>query len=420
MGEDLSYGNEEALSGRGSFLAAQVRSELLTRFPLEQIREMTIVDVGCYDGWLLCQLEDLPFAKLVGVEPRQKNIDKGNVIREILGIKTRCEFRQGAIENLDEILEGEAADIVVCTGLFHHLTSPADGVTALRKICRKFLFLETICFPTGIEDTRLRDALELKDLPYFFYDHGFGVTGHKLESGYYDGSATQLSVVSLPSVNALALFLQVGDFENVTVSVDPDTYSRAVPTEGRNFSAVCITASPRMPSRDAERWVLEYEGGLLQALLPFAVIQQLYELHCLNKQVTHNEPLVDIISETISCSESELGPLKVELKERFSDRYILEILKNIRYAPCEKISLEYGKTLISMGNYSEGEHVLFGITRRLNADWRAVYRAFCLISWSARARKDVSASERYASLCQLANPQFPQQLINSDVHYWSG
>lgn len=247
------------------------------------------------------------------------------------------------------------------------------------------------------------------------------MTGHKLESGYYDGSATQLSVVSLPSVNALKLFLQASDFENVAVSVDPDTYSRAVPTEGRNFSAVCITASPRVPNEDTYGWVLEYEGGLLRTLLPLAIIKELYELHCLHRQVTDKEKIVNLIYETITCSETTLGPLRAELKERFSDPYTFEILKNMRYAPYEKISLEYGKTLMStlmsMGNYSEGEHVLFGITRRLNSDWRAVYRAFCLISWSARVKGDTDMSARYASLCQLANPQFPLELINNDVGF---
>jgi hypothetical protein len=65
-----------------------------------------------------------------------------------------------------------------------HLSSTAGGVAALHAICSKFLFLETICFPAALEDYRLQEVLELKDLPYFFGNKSFGVTGHKLESGY--------------------------------------------------------------------------------------------------------------------------------------------------------------------------------------------------------------------------------------------
>ena len=40
---------------------------------------MSIADIGCYDGWILHELSDLPFKRMVGIEPRQKNIDKGNI-----------------------------------------------------------------------------------------------------------------------------------------------------------------------------------------------------------------------------------------------------------------------------------------------------------------------------------------------------
>ena len=44
---------------------------------------MKILDVGCNDGWILHQLSDLPFKKLVGIEPRKKNIEKGKLARKI-------------------------------------------------------------------------------------------------------------------------------------------------------------------------------------------------------------------------------------------------------------------------------------------------------------------------------------------------
>jgi len=67
-GTSVAVGNEEALAGRGAFMAAHIKGAILARFTPDQLRGMTLVDVGCYDGWLTCQLEDLPFARLIGIE----------------------------------------------------------------------------------------------------------------------------------------------------------------------------------------------------------------------------------------------------------------------------------------------------------------------------------------------------------------
>lgn len=415
VGQELAVGNEEALAGRGAFLASHIRRAILEKFTIEQIRGMTLVDVGCYDGWLICQLEDLPFNRMIGVEPRKKNLDKGRVIRQLLGIETRCEFRQGSIENLDEVLDGVQADVVTCTGLFHHLTSTADGVAALRAICQQLLFLETICFPAALEDERLQKCMELKDLPYFFGNKEFGVTGHKLESGYYDGSATRMSVVSLPSVSALRMFLHVGGFKDIREVVDPDAYARAVAGEGRCFSAVCMTATPRQGTDNSSFWVSEYEGGLLRTLLPLDVARALYRAYCLREEGGEMPELAKLASGMISGSGKEQEHARSLLQDKAPDSYTFEIYKNLRYAPHDKIALEYGKCLVASGNYEAGEQVLLRVTRRINADWRAVYRSFCVIAWSARARGNAIAAARYEELCRIANPQYPEMTLLGGV-----
>ena len=43
-----------------------------------EIKDFSILDIGCNDGWVLHQLSDLPFKKMVGIEPREKNIEKGD------------------------------------------------------------------------------------------------------------------------------------------------------------------------------------------------------------------------------------------------------------------------------------------------------------------------------------------------------
>lgn len=414
-GRELAIGNEEALAGRGEFLAALIRRTILDKFTVDQIRNMTLVDVGCYDGWLICQLEDLPFARMIGIEPRNKNLDKGRMIRQLLGIETRCEFRQGSIESLEQTLGTDQADVVMCTGLFHHLSSTADGVAALHSVCRKFLFLETICFPAALEDDRLQAALELKDLPYFFGNKTFGVTGHKFESGYYDGSATEMSVVSLPSIEALKMFLEVGGFTDIKVEADPVAYSKAVHGGYRSFSAVCLTASPGTGTFDVARWVADYEGGLVRTLLPIEVAHSLYRIYCLREEFSSSLQLIAIARNLIAESGSEYDQALELLKQQAISIYAKELFKNLRYAPHDKVALEYGKCLLAAGHFKEAEQVLFRITQRLNADWRSVYRAFCIIAWSCRERGDAPAANRYEELCRIANPHFPAMLLSGSM-----
>lgn len=68
------------------------------------------------------------------------------------------------------------------------------------------------------------------------------------------------------------------------------------------------------------------------------------------------------------------------LAGKFPDRYAFEIVKNFRFAPADKIALEYGKVLLAAGRRDDAEAALVRITRHLNANWRAVYRAFCILS----------------------------------------
>jgi hypothetical protein len=54
---------EEVLAGRADFLISKIREVVSKNFFVAQIRKMSIVDIGCYDGYILQQLTDLPFKK---------------------------------------------------------------------------------------------------------------------------------------------------------------------------------------------------------------------------------------------------------------------------------------------------------------------------------------------------------------------
>ncbi|MBI4575133.1 MAG: class I SAM-dependent methyltransferase [Planctomycetes bacterium] len=398
---------EEQLAGRGHFLVERIREVIARHFPGDGLRSCSILDVGCYDGWILHRLSDLPFGRMVGIEPRAKNIEKGRRVREILGIPTRVEFRVGDLDSLGD----ERFDIVLCLGVLHHLESIPTALRRLRSVCRRLLFLETLCIPSKRLTRGIRRDLELKDLVYFYKDKVFGITGQKLETSYYDGSARALAVVSIPSMESLRMYLDVAGFESVETVVDPERYGATLFKGDRRIHDVCMSArvgeDEGRPRSEEASWVRQYEGGLMRTLLPRPHTRLLYERFCLARR----PPIVPLFCRIASSYIRSTGwrtAMLRSLGDRWlADRYAREIFKNLRYAAVDKLGLEYGKELYRQGMYAQAVEVLQGVTRRLNADWRSVYRAFFLLSRLHDRMGIPEGRDRYRGLCQTSNPQFP-------------
>lgn len=235
----ICISNEERLSGRGEFLVETIRKCINKNFAPEDIETLTILDVGCYDGWILHQLSDMKFKKMVGIEPREKNVLKGEKVREILNIQTPAEFRIGDIDSLGD----EKFDIIICTGVLHHIESVSTAFRTFGRICERMLFIETICMPSKFITNAVIKEMELKDIVYQYKGRMCGLTGQKYESSYYDGSASELSVVSIPSVESLMMYMDVNGFKDVDVVVEPHVYwKKVLQNSGRSSHAVCICA----------------------------------------------------------------------------------------------------------------------------------------------------------------------------------
>jgi len=144
--QGLKISNEERVSGRVELLAKKIRECILKNFTLDEIKKLSIVDVGYYDGWILQELSDLPFSRIVGIEPRERNIIKGKMIRELLGIESKIEFRIGDISSLGN----QKFDIVICTGVLHHCESISLAIYNLSSICIRMSLLRQLFFHLNI------------------------------------------------------------------------------------------------------------------------------------------------------------------------------------------------------------------------------------------------------------------------------
>lgn len=403
----VSVGNEEGLKGRSAYFVKLIREAILKNFTVDQLKGISILDIGSNDGWVLHQLSDLPFAKMVGVEPREKNIAKGRKVREILKLKNSVDYRVGDIESLGE----EKFDIVICAGVLYHVESIPVALRSIRNVCKRMVFIESRCLSDGYMTPELMAEVEMRDLVYQFKEKQCGITVQKFESGYHDGSAKSATIVNIPSVDSLLMNLSLLGFENIDVVADPATYRSSVWQDKRPLSGVCITATvsqqPDVMIKEEKKWIDEYEKSLEREVLPHDLVEPLYRSLVLNDSSIALVGNLKKIHEYALSNGEKADTVKDLLAAPHNGKYAIEIVQNFRYSPCDKISLEYGKILKSEGKLDEALNVLKNITTKLNADWRSVYRSFHLISQIYQELGKKTEADKYKEFCLKCNYKFP-------------
>ena len=398
---DICITNEERMSGRGENLVKLIRKVLIEHFSEEKMSTMSIVDVGSYDSWILHQLSDLPFKRLVGVEPRQKNIDKGIFVRKAVGISSRVEIIQGDLQILDK----ECFDIVLCIGVIHHLESLTQAINTLKNGTKQFLFIETICLSSKYITKRFQSEMEMKDLVYNYQKRVCGMSGQKLESSYYDGSATKLSVVSIPSIETLNMTLDIY-FKEINIELGSHNYSQFFKGNDRDCNAICISAKPKNNSdiSNQNEWIEQYEINMTRITLDRRHIEPFYK-H-INPIIEKNKKIGIPVLFRLLLSKNKLVS-KISfllLKKTYKNKIQQEILRNIKYNINDKISFEYGKILFHENRLESSIKVLKRITQKVNADWRSVYRSFFLLSLAYEKLGMKQDSIKYKDLLKISNP----------------
>ncbi|MDC0092755.1 class I SAM-dependent methyltransferase [Alphaproteobacteria bacterium] len=405
---DVSVGNEEGLSGRSEYFTKLIREAILKNYTLDEIKKISILDIGCNDGWVLQQLSDLPFNKMVGIEPREKNINKGHIVRKILKLESSVEYRIGDIESL----KNEVFDIVICAGLLYHVESIPFALRKVREACKHLLFIESRVISSSYISQELKDEIEMRDLVYQFEDEICGVTAQKYESSYYDGSAANNTIVNIPTTESLVMNLKILGFNNIDIVADADTYRRDVWKDKRPLGGVCISATlsqePITFEKNERRWINDYEKGLEAEVFPRQFLEPFYCFFCLKEIGTEfSSNSLDIYN--FLTSQNDVNSIKEDfLPNSNKGKFALEIVKNWRYSPSDKIALEYAKLLKYEGNFENAISVLKDITtKKINSDWRAVYRAFHLLFIIYSELKNQEEAIKYKELCLKSNNKYP-------------
>jgi hypothetical protein len=89
-----------------------------------------------------------------------------------------------------------------------------------------------------------------------------------------------------------------------------------------------------------------------------------------------------------------------------TDVYGKDIVESPGYSPHDKIALGYEESALE-DESREGHHRVEAVTKRLNADWRAVYRSHLSLSLAYDALGRHEEANRHRELCLTFNPRYP-------------
>lgn len=125
----------------------------------------TGLDLACNEGWFAHHLLDWGAERVVGIDIRESNIRRAELLREHFAIPAeRLELRAVDVFAVDEAALG-TFDVSLVLGLIYHLESPIEALRIARRLTRRLCIVES--------------QLTAHDEPI---RHGWGVSDHFLEA----------------------------------------------------------------------------------------------------------------------------------------------------------------------------------------------------------------------------------------------
>ncbi|MDP2710946.1 MAG: methyltransferase domain-containing protein [Solirubrobacteraceae bacterium] len=123
----------------------QTRLDLITDSASQAIGDAgpdaRVLDLGCCEGWFAHRMLELGAGSVVGVDVREVNIRRANLVRDQLGIHpARLEFLQADVLALPDL---GRFDVVLMLGLIYHLENPVAAMRVARSLTKTVCLVES-------------------------------------------------------------------------------------------------------------------------------------------------------------------------------------------------------------------------------------------------------------------------------------
>jgi len=392
---DVIIGNEEQLAGRSIAMADTLKQFITSNYSPQEIKEMSLIDIGAHDGWLCNSVSNLGLKKIVALEPRSKSVRKGILIRSELGIVDQVEFRIGT---LDEIKD-EKFDIVVCTGVLYHVASIPIFLEKLVAIANSSVFLESRVFNYNKIPSRIRRQITLDNSDSRLFNN-FYLNIIKGETSFGDGSSHVNTIVTIPTEESIKFNLQLLGLKDIKTNLNPVEFKKRI--KNKNYPSNFIIISGFKPL-----------GGELPTNSTIMDIyvnnEKIYLLEVLPKKlILHLEFLEQYLPIILNYKA-----WKILVKFVISKIYRLnssqsKVCFDLHYNFQNKIDFEKAKIKF-FDDYLSSSIAFDKLLSTPNQDWRVTYRSlFYLLVINIKSggiESDMSAL--LTREIQDSNPEFP-------------
>lgn len=172
------------------------------------------IDIACSEGWFAHRLVDWGAARVHGIDVREVNIRRAELVRDHYGIdSSRLTFAVGDAMALDPDTVGRF-DVVLMIGLIYHLENPIGAIRIARALTRGVCVVEA---QVTEHNTPVRSGVGVTDM-YEQLDASWAAKFEPAQDSH--PIASHGGVISLvPNLAALVQAMEVVGFPDVRVLV---------------------------------------------------------------------------------------------------------------------------------------------------------------------------------------------------------
>ena len=424
-GEKIRVGDKAIFCSRSEWLVDKIVTYLLDEFSEQDLLSMSLLEVGSYDGWVLTQIcKRIKFSEVIGVEPRLKNIKKGEVGRKLAGIETQARFVQGSADEVGDLFSEKTFDIVICLGMLHHVSSTYDTIMSISSKTENVCIIDSMIIPPLQNDINaIEPYVNTRDIVYFGEENLWTVAAYKYESPYGDGSRPNYGIVNIPSAELIEMSLRSSGFEQPTkLGSELDFYDDSGQKLRGVKELLCVSKRETSVSDLDKKWIKKVENSenifchvvlpdeillLFSKLLPEFSSLDLYADICSAAEINYKTEVEKTVIEVLSngLSEDNKDILLTNFSECNEEHF--QIMSVIFRSPFEKVIMEIAKFFLNKELPELAIKYLQLIVRKPSCDWWSFYRSCYLLRQSFNKMQDNDKADHYQELLSLSNENFP-------------
>lgn len=121
-------------------------TETVARVLGDDLRQSTVIDIGCHNGFFSFDLAARGAKHVQGVDLRPANIAQAQFLHGVYGSFDNLAFAVADVNDLDET----QLDVVMLLGVLYHVTDPVQLMIRIHAMTRRVAVIDLVCNPDPV------------------------------------------------------------------------------------------------------------------------------------------------------------------------------------------------------------------------------------------------------------------------------